>query len=92
MARVPAHYLSQIEKHIFSDIIAVLRTIEPDLAPNKLADTKLGEVKEFATLVPLAQAQGLPLSDVNGGDANLKRQAQDAFAEIAKKIVSGIKK
>ena len=92
MARVPAHYLSQIEKHVFSDIISVLRAIKADLAPIKLADSKLGEVKEFATLVPLAQAQGLPLSEVIGGDPTLKQQAKQAFAEIAKKLITSIKK
>ena len=68
MAKQPAYYFRRIQKRVYSDLVAVLRAIHPDLASGTLSDFKLGEVKDYDTLVQLAQTQGVPLCDVTGGN------------------------
>jgi hypothetical protein len=63
-----------------------LRSIDQQLAPG--AHFRLGEVKEFTSLVAQAQEQGVPLSEVSGAPAYQKEQARQAFDEIATKIVA----
>jgi len=88
MTRSHSYYVSQFEKHIYGDVISVLREVDESLAPPKIAGTKLGEVKHFGELVLLSQAQGLPLSMVSGSNSSTKAQAKAAFEDIARRIVA----
>lgn len=81
-------YASKLEKTTHSDIVEVLRKIDKDLAKGTLSQFKLGQVKDFASLVPLSQTQGLAFFDVNGGVDYLKKQARIEFYLIAKNIIS----
>lgn len=83
-----ATYANKIEKSTYSDITEVLRRIEKDLAKGTLSQTKLGQVKDFASLVPLSQTQGLAFFNVDGGDIAMKSEASKEFRAIAKKIIS----
>ena len=88
MVRRHAHYFARFEKQLHSDLIAELRKIDKTLAPSAGSRAKLGEVKDFATLVQLAQGQGVPLWEVQGGNSTLVAQARSAFSRIANAIVS----
>ena len=83
-----ASYASKLEKSTHSDISEVLRLLDKSLAPHSLSQNKLGQVKDFASLVPLSQTQGLSFFDVEGGDSSMKREAKREFISIANKIQS----
>lgn len=83
-----AAYASKLEKSSYSDITEVLRRIDKNLAKGSLSQNKLGQVKDFASLVPYSQTQGLAFFDVDGGAQNLKEEAKKEFVSIANKITS----
>jgi len=83
-----ANYASKLEKSTYSDITEVLRKIDKDLAKGSLSQNKLGQVKDFASLVPLSQTQGLSFFDVEGGTPHLKLEAKKEFMSIANKIIT----
>jgi hypothetical protein len=80
-------WVSRIERGIFSDVIAVLRTIEPSLAPRAPSYYKLGEIQNLGSLVPASQAQGVPIYKVDAGTPDQKDRAGSLFTSIASKIV-----
>jgi cellulose biosynthesis protein BcsQ len=86
-----ASYAAKLEKNMHSDITEVLRKIDKDLAPFTLSQNKLGQVKDFASLVPLSQTQGLAFFDVEDGDLKQKQSAKAEFDKIANNIISLVK-
>jgi cellulose biosynthesis protein BcsQ len=82
-----AGYLALIDKHIYSDIVAALRELDPALAEGTMTHFRLGQVKDFGSLAPASQSQGVPFQDVDGGHANMATQARTIFGQIARKIV-----
>lgn len=82
-----ATYASKLEKSAHSDIAEVLRRLDKSLAKETL-NQKIGQVKDFACLVPLSQKQGRPFFDVENGNLKLKAEAKVEFTSIAKKIIS----
>jgi cellulose biosynthesis protein BcsQ len=88
VARGYSRYMSQIEKHIASDVVRVLRKIDPALASKSLSRNKLGMIKDFGTLANKSQVQGVPLMNTNAGTPEQRHQAQFAFESIAAKIVA----
>ncbi len=54
-----SYYLAQIEKEIYSQVVALLRGVDPKLVV-KRRSFKLGEVKDFGALVPASQRVGSP--------------------------------
>jgi cellulose biosynthesis protein BcsQ len=83
-----SRYMSQIEKHIASDVVKVLRKIDPKLASTSLSQNKLGQIKDFGTLANESQVQGRPLMLASAGTPDQRHQAQVAFEAIARKIVA----
>lgn len=55
-------------------------------APSKL---KLGEVKDFGILITESQKQGLPIWEINGGNAGSKAESKNVFANIARRVIDG---
>jgi hypothetical protein len=88
MAKAPTYYLRKVQRQIGSDVVNVLRKHDPSLAPASGVDPKLGQVQEFSTLAQLAQQQGVPLWEVQGGNPAHINQARAVFDEIAGQIVS----
>ena len=86
MAHDPTYYLGQVTRRLYSEVTNILHKENSDLAP-KTEVVRLGEVKEFGVLAQKAQQQGVPLADVSGGNRNQKREAKEAFDEIAKNIL-----
>lgn len=84
------HYARELEKKSFSDIVAVLRAINPDLAPGSATQFNLGQIKDFSSLVGSAQSQGVPIFNVKDGTPYLKDEAKKAFGALAEKIVSRV--
>lgn len=83
-------YARQLDRHSHSDVAAVLKDVDEDLAPGSLSQFKLGQIKDFVTLANLAQRQGVAISDVDGGAQYQKDEAEAAFKEFAKKVIARI--
>jgi len=81
-------YLSKIERSVQSDIVAALRRVAPQSAQLGNFTLKLGEVKNFGSLVPASHTSGLPFADVPQGIPQQKEAARIAFDGIARKIVT----
>ena len=86
-AAVQAKYLYQIERHVKSDIVSVLRKIDPALADISATQLLIGEVKDFSTLMTHSQEQGVPVRDVEAGTPDQRLEAKTTFRDIAKKII-----
>jgi cellulose biosynthesis protein BcsQ len=80
-----AAFFLQIEREIHSQIVALLRNLDPTLVSNRGA-YKLGEVKHFGKLVPASQREGKPLYAVDAGSPEQRNDARDALAAIAEQI------
>jgi cellulose biosynthesis protein BcsQ len=80
-------YLARIERHVNSDVVAVLRKINSSLASSSLSYNKLGQIKDFGSLAAASQTQGVPISEVQSGTTEQKFEAEKAFTNIAKKII-----
>ena len=91
MAKSPSYYLRKLQRHLFDDVINVLHGVDPKLAPSNVSEAKLGQVKEFGTLVQAAQLEGVPLSQVTGGAVSSKAEALDAFSELADSIIEKVR-
>jgi cellulose biosynthesis protein BcsQ len=88
MAEEFASYASKLEKAANSDIVNVLRKIDRNLAKRSISQNKIGQVKDFSSLVPLSQKQGKAFFNVISGNASLKRDAKHEFISIANNIIS----
>jgi cellulose biosynthesis protein BcsQ len=84
-------FLPRIERHIATDIVNVLRRIDPSLASTSMDENRLGLIKDFGTLANAAQEQGEPISEVNAGTPSQREDAREAFRKIAEKIVGRTK-
>jgi len=83
-----ARYLPRIERSVTSDLVTVLRRVNPALAPRSGSDSELGQIKDFGTIANAAQAQGSPMKDVSAGTPEQRNDAEHAFLEIAQKIIA----
>ncbi len=88
MAQKHAYYFGKFQKQLHSDLIAPLRKIDNTLSVKGAAASNLGQVKDFATLVQLAQELGAPLWQASGGNETLKTQAYNVFRKIANSIIT----
>lgn len=80
-------YAYRIDRRIQSDVVAVLQTVNSSLVPITGSQSKLGEVQDFASLVPASQREGVALWQAAGGSSGLKEKADTTFRSIARKIV-----
>jgi len=90
VAQQHSHYLSKIEKEIHAQIVALLRKVNPNLAQGTLSQFKLGELKDFGSLVPASQREGLPLYSVQAGTNAQREQARQVLTALAQKVQSRI--
>ncbi len=87
MAQAPSYYFRKVQKQLYSDLITVLQQVDSKLAASNVSDAKLGQIKDFGSLVQLAQRQGVPLSQLSGAPTNQRDEASRAFDEIAVGII-----
>lgn len=78
-------YLSKIDRAINSDIVNALRRVAPETVTGANS-FKLGEIKNFASLVPASHTSGLPLAQVQGYPQQ-RETARAAFESIARRII-----
>jgi cellulose biosynthesis protein BcsQ len=83
-----ATFLPRIERHVASDIVNVLRRIDPELASTSMSSNKLGLIKDFGTLANTAQTQGTAIYDADAGTPSQRQEAKDAFVAVAEKIIA----
>lgn len=79
-----SHYMKALDENIETEIVGVLR--ELGVVPKRRTH-KLGEIKDFKTLVAASQKEGRPLASVQSGNADQKDSARLAFKSIAQKIL-----
>lgn len=90
VVRQHSGFLQKIQKEIHSQIVSLLRNIDPMLAKGRMSDFKLGEIKDYGSLVPDSQKFGVPFQAANIGSQDQKEHARQAFSKIAANIVSRI--
>ncbi len=86
IAQQHSHYLSKIEKDIHSQVVAILRKVDPELAQGTMAQFKLGEIKHFGSLMPASQREGVPLYSVSAGTPDQRATAKQSLTALAKKV------
>lgn len=87
MASEPTRYLHQIKKRVYGRVAAVLRTIDRALAPEASVDPLIGQVKDFASLVQIAQREGVPLWRCSSNNQEQKQAAKAEFMAMARHII-----
>jgi cellulose biosynthesis protein BcsQ len=88
MASESVQYLRQIKRRMYENVAAVMRELDPNLAPDPSVDPVVGQVKDFASLVQAAQREGVPLWQCSSTYADQKEAAKRAFSEIASHLVA----
>lgn len=83
-------YLAQIGKDIGTEIVGILREVDPALVSSRRKNHLLAEIKDFGQLVPASQRTGTPMDSVNAGSADQREQARSAFARFALAVNSAI--
>jgi len=91
MTELASTYRARFEKAIYQDVLVPLRKVDESLAPLKVGGTKLGEVKDFTTLVQQSQRQGTPLWHVYGGQPYQLAQAREIFYAMADAVIAATK-
>ena len=80
-----AKFLRQIDKDIHSQVISLLRGVDPDLVDTGRKSQRLGAIKHFGSLVPASQREGTPIQDASGS-ADLRAEAKRAFDTLARTV------
>src|SRR5262249_52404807 len=86
VAREHSRFLSKIEREVHGQIVSLLNEVDPALAPGRLRDFKLGEVKNFASLVAASQREGVPLHEVHAGSPSQREEARQSLELLARKV------
>jgi cellulose biosynthesis protein BcsQ len=87
MAESPLAVLDALESRVIDFVWKPLQTAYGLPTKEKPTKLKLGEVKNFGTLVVDAQRQGHPIWGVQGGNAANKTEARKTFRDLAKRVV-----
>jgi cellulose biosynthesis protein BcsQ len=90
IAQQHSKFLSRISKEVHSQIVVVLKAIDKNLAQGKMNDFKLGEIKDYGTLVSASQKEGVPIEEVNAGTKQQREHALQSFKSIADKVIERI--
>lgn len=81
-------FLSQIDKEIHSQIVVLLRELDPSLTSSKGKSLKLGELRDYGVLIPASQKAGEPIWRGSAGSAEQRSDAHKDLSAIAKSIVA----
>lgn len=88
MASGAARYVSKFERHIYRDVVSVLKNVVPALPRTGKTGYKLGQVKDYRALVQLSQEQGVPMVGIQGANHKQKNSAIADFRRIARRIIA----
>ena len=85
-------YHRKIKSHVYNDISSVLRKIDRKLAPARSADPLVGKVRDLASVVQVAQREGVAIWDCSAQASYnyLKKAARASFFHIAEHIVRAV--
>ncbi len=87
-----ARFMPRIDREIQSQIVTVLKGVDPELARGPIQRLKLGEVKNFGSLVAASQAEGTPMSQLEtAGTPGQRAEARAVFEALAKRIDSRVR-
>ena len=87
MTREAKSYHKEIRNRVYKDISSVLRNIDRQLAPAHPANPLVGQVRDLASVVQIAQRQGVPIWDCKTSNTKLKESARKSFFGIAERII-----
>ena len=79
-----AKYLPKIEQHVQSDLVNVLKKIDPKLVPYP---TELASIKEFGSLSAASQREGQPMWTTSAGTPAQREEVRSVFLEAAQRII-----
>ena len=82
MSHEASRYLRQIRKRVYENVSAVLRSVNPTLAPKPSVDPIIGQVKDFASLVQISQREGVPLWDCSSTLHRPKGRRTSRFGKL----------
>ena len=91
MTKEASYYFQRIENRVQADLVSVLRSIDAKLVP-KESNTLIGSVKDIASLVQMAQREGVAIWNCSGHDSETKQKVKAAFLGIAKNIIKKVKR
>lgn len=80
-------FFPKLERRIYSDVVTVLRRIDPSLARESMSELKLGEIKDFGGLATASQVQGVSIFDVDAGSSDQRAAAAKTFTDISNRII-----
>ena len=89
MTRAASSYHTRIRSRVYNDVSSVLREIDTKLAPKRSINPLVGKVQDLASLVQLAQKQGVSVWDCTAKNSfsYLKNEARKSFFQIARNII-----
>lgn len=85
-----ARYLPQLDRGVKEDVAELLRRADPQLVAQAVAPLKIGEIKDFGTLVNKAERDGVALWEVEGGTPYLMEEALRAFLSLGDEILKRV--
>ena len=80
-------YYKRIRSRVNKDISSVLREIDESLAPATSVNPVVGKVRDLASVVQVAQREGVPIWECSASNNKLKESARKSFFQIAEHIV-----
>ncbi len=87
MADTPLSMLDTLESRVVDFVWKPLQNAYGLPTKDKPTQLKLGEIRNFGTLVAEGQKQGAPIWDISGGNVSNKSVARQAFQELARVVV-----
>jgi cellulose biosynthesis protein BcsQ len=78
-----ARFIPMLEKRIQADVVAVLKEIDEELVPAAAYPLRIGEVKDFGSLVNSSQTEGVPIFKVKDASDAQRSEALVAFTALA---------
>ena len=85
-AKGASSYLRETKRRIHDDVACVLHRHDEQLAPPPSEDPILGQVKDLASLVQVAQREGVPMWECSGGTPAQRSEVKRVFAGLANRL------
>ena len=87
MALEASFYYKKIRSRVNKDISSVLREIDESLAPASSVNPVVGKVRNLASVVQVAQREGVPIWECSASNNKRKESARKSFFQIAEYTV-----
>ncbi len=77
----------RIQRAVEEDVLAVLRTVRPELGIGVATPLRIGEIKDFSSIATASQQQGLPMWRLESGAQSQRDGAEEEFHAIASTLI-----